>query len=105
MIHQPPIYEDAEPDIVVELLRRVAAMQPGLPPELLVQIELQLRTEYGGLRVRIPKRGKYLTPEQRNAVFVDGLTTMTNPQITAKHKISRATLYRQMKKGGRFDVG
>jgi DNA invertase Pin-like site-specific DNA recombinase len=55
------------------------------------------------LRVRIPKRGKYLTPDQRQAMFKDGLSSMPNLEITAKHKISRATLYRQMKKGGRFD--
>ena len=97
------IVEEAEPDIVAELLRMVRAMSPGLPPEHLAQVEQAMRTEYGGMRVRIPKRAKYLTPEQRQAVFKDGLTNMTTPQIITKHKISRATLYREMKKGGRFE--
>ena len=102
MQHQTPIVEEPEPDIVAELLLRVAAMAPGLQPDMLAKVEQALRTEYGGLRVRIPKRAKYLTPEQREALFKDGLTTMKTPEIVAKHKISRATLYREMKKGGRF---
>lgn len=102
MNHANPIVEEPEPDIVSIMLARVVAMAPGFSAALALQIEQQLRAEYGGLRVRIPKRGKYLTPDQRQAVFKDGLTAMPTSDITTKHKISRATLYRQMKKGGRF---
>lgn len=84
------------------MLARVVAMAPGFSAALALQIEQQLRAEYGGLRVRIPKRGKYRTPEQRRETFEDGLTAMPNADIIVKHKISRATLYRDMKKGGRF---
>lgn len=84
------------------LLQRVIAVAPGFSAALASQIEQELRAEYGGLRVRIPKRGKYLTPDQRQAVFTDGLTAMPTTELTTKHKISRATLYREMKKGGRF---
>lgn len=97
------IIEEAEPDIVVDLLAHVAAMHPGLTRDALAKIEKQLRGKYGGQRVHIHKRGKHLTPDQRSAIFKDGLTAMPNAEITQKHKISRATLYRQMKKGGRFD--
>ena len=97
-MQQPPIYEDPEPDILAELLMRVAAMSPGFPPDVLARVEQALRTEYGGMRVRIPKRRKNLTPEQREALFKDGLTAMKTPEIVAKHKISRATLYREMKR-------
>ena len=48
------------------------------------------------------KRGPRLTAEQRQAVFADGKSNMPTPEIITKHKISRATLYREMKKGGRF---
>ena len=84
------------------MLARVMAVAPGFNVMLAAQIEQELRSKYGGLRVRIPKRGKYLTPDQRQAVFKDGLTAMPTLEVTAKHKISRATLYREMKKGGRF---
>ena len=41
--------------------------------------------------------GRHLTPEQKQAVYKDGLTSMSNTEIVKKHKISRATLYRAMK--------
>ena len=102
-MNHEPIQEEPEPDIVSIMLQRVIAMAPGFSAALALQIEQQLRAEYGGLRVRIPKRGKYLTPDQRQAVFQDGLSNMTSKEITTKHKISLRTLERQMKKGGRFD--
>lgn len=98
MNHVSPIVEEPEPDIVSIMLQRVIAMAPGFSAALASQIERELRAEYGGLRVRIPKRGKYLTPDQRQAVFKDGLTAMPTTDITTKHKISRATLYREMKR-------
>lgn len=100
-VHQ--IHEEPEPDIVAVLLGRVIAMAPGFSAALASQIEQQMRAEFGGLRVRIPKRGKYLTPEQREEVFKDGLSSMSSREIITKHKISLRTLERQMKKGGRFD--
>lgn len=90
-------------DIVVVVLRRVRTLAPGLDPRLLSQIESEVRAAYGGLRVRIPKRGKHLSVDEREAVFQDGLTTQATEDILRKHKISRATLYRQMKRGSRFD--
>jgi hypothetical protein len=99
-VHQ--IHEEPEPDIVAVLLARVIAMAPGFSAALASQIEQDMRAEFGGLRVRIPKRGKYLTPEQRQELFVDGLSKMSNEEIVTKHKISMSTLKRQMKRGGRF---
>jgi DNA-directed RNA polymerase specialized sigma24 family protein len=48
----------------------------------------------------VPKGAKRLTPEQRQAVFQDGLTSMDNDEIGKKHNISRRTIYRVMKEGG-----
>ena len=103
MSHAGPIVEEPEPDIVTIMLQRVIAVAPGFNAALASQLEHELRAKYGGLRVRIPKRGKYLTSDQRQAVFQDGLSNMTNKEITTKHKISLRTLERQMKKGGRLD--
>lgn len=89
----------SEPDIVQTILQRVIAMAPQFSQALSDQIEQEIRAEYGGQRVRIPKRGKYLTLGQRQALFQDGLSRMTNDEIVEKHKISRRTLYREMKKG------
>ena len=73
-----PIYEEPEPDIVSELLLRVAAMSPGFPPDVLAKVEQALRTEFGDLRVRIPKRAKYLTPEQRELMATGNLARLSS---------------------------
>ncbi len=91
-----------EPDIVLLVLQRVRAKTPALSAEQALVIEQELRAEFGGLRVRIPKRGKYPTEAQRQAMYIDGVSNMPTPEIVQKHNTSRATLYRLMKKGGRF---
>ena len=93
-------FSTAEPDIVAIILQRVIAMAPGFSAALAQQIEQDIKAEHGGKRVFVPKGAKRMTPEQRQAVFQDGLTTMANEEITDKHKISRRTLYRVMKDGG-----
>jgi DNA invertase Pin-like site-specific DNA recombinase len=50
--------------------------------------------------VFVPKGAKRLTPEQRAAVYQDGLTSMPTQDIEARHNVSRATIYRVMKEGG-----
>lgn len=92
-------------DIVVVILRRVLALVPDFNRTVAGQIEVEMRTAYGGKKLRVPKRGKHLSAEQREALFKDGLTSMPTEEIIKKHKISRRTLERQMKKGGRFGEG
>lgn len=92
-----------DPDIVEVILQRVIAMAPGFSAALARQIEAEVKAQYGGQRLFVPKGAKRLTAVQRQAVYQDGLTNMPTAEITAKHKISRATLYREMKKGGRFN--
>lgn len=101
---QPNPTED--PDVVAYTLQCVIAMAPGFSAALAKQIEEQVKAEYGGRRLFLPKGAKRLTPEQRQAVFQDGLSNMTNGEIIAKHEIGRATLFRIMKSGGgRFSGG
>lgn len=89
---------DEDPDIVQEVLQRVIAVTPGFNEVLAAQIESEVRARYGGLRVRIPKRAKYLTVEQKKQAYKDALTSMPTPEVLKKHKISLATLYRLTKK-------
>lgn len=100
---QPLDGPEEDADLVLLILRRVLALAPSFDPQLAAQIEAEVRATYGGQRVRIPKRGKHLSPEERQAVFEDGLSDMATDEILRKHKISRRTLERQMKRGGRFD--
>jgi azurin len=87
-----------ELDIVEVILR--ACLDAGMAQEAALRIEGNIRIQFGGQRVRIPKKQKHLTPELRQAVFQDGLTSVPDSVITAKYKISRATLHRLMKTGG-----
>ena len=60
-------------------------------------IERRLKERYGDRVIRV-KKSHVLTPDHRRArVYQDGLTSMSNTEITKKHGISRATLYRWMK--------
>lgn len=89
---------DADTDIV-EIIIKLAQAE-GLSEDAAHHIEQLVRTQYGGLRVRIPKRKKHLTPEQRQEIFQDGLSERTEKEITSQYRIGRATLYRIMKRGG-----
>ena len=89
---------DPEPDIVEIIL--LACRAGGLDEEAAHTIERTIRDEYGGLRVRIPKRRKHMTAEQRQQAYQDGLSNVPTEQITTKYRIDRATLFRLMKKGG-----
>lgn len=89
--------QDAEPDIIDIIM--LACKAGGLAADTALQIEDDIRAEYGGVRVRIPKRRKHLTPVQRQHAYQDGLTSMTTAEITAKHKIGRSALYALMKRG------
>ncbi len=84
-----------EPDIVEIIMR--ACQEGGLNADVAHMIEDRVRGQYGGLRFRIPKKKKHLTPEERALAFLDGASNMPTEEITKKHKISRATLYRLMK--------
>ena len=93
-------HQDQDPDVVAYTLQLVIAMAPEFSALLAKQIEERVKAEFGGRRLFLPKGAKRLTPEQRQAVFQDGLTNMPTKDIEEKHNISRATIYRLMKQGG-----
>ncbi|HEY0847407.1 MAG TPA: hypothetical protein VGE12_18705 [Noviherbaspirillum sp.] len=87
---------DGDPDIV-EIIIRLAQAE-GLNADAAHLIEQKVRTEYGGLRVRIPKKKKHLSEEARKQAYADGLSSLPTKAIVERHGISRATLYRLMKR-------
>lgn len=91
---------DPEPDILLAVLQRVRAVSPGLTDEQARQIEDYVRAELGGLRARVPKRKKHPSQEQRKAIFKEAMGSATDAEITERHGIHRATLYRMLKRGG-----
>lgn len=90
----------AEPDIVKTILLRVLARVPGCEATV-AEIEAEIRAEFGGMRVRIPKRKKHPTASQRRQAFNDGLSNMTTEEVRLKNGISRSTLYEYMKRFSR----
>ena len=91
----------SDPDIIEILLAKVIAMAPSFSQALAQQIDRDVRAESGGQSMYVPKSRKHLTPEQRQLAYQDGLSGMPTEQVTEKHGISRATLYRLMKRGAR----
>lgn len=90
---------DPEPDIVLAVLQRIRVHLPAATPELLAKVEDDIKTQYGGRRVRILKRRKPYSAQERAAVFAAGLTSATEEQILSDTGVSRATFYRIMKTG------
>ena len=91
---------DREPDILAELIKRLRQQLPQIAPEVLDQAELQLRQQYGGWRTRIAKRKQHMTALQLKELQADVLSNASNEEIQAKHKISRAQLFRNSKRFG-----
>ena len=91
---------DPEPDLLLVVIQRVRQLAPGLTDAQALQVESAVRAELGGLRVRIPKRGKHASAEKRKAIFQEAMGSASDSEITERHGIGRATLYRYMKRGG-----
>ena len=91
---------DKEPDIVAELLRTLAEFMPDLPQDMAQDLEARLREDFGGQRTYIPKRRRHHGNHEKQQIYQDGLGPESTEQITQRHKISRATLYRHMKRFG-----
>lgn len=87
------------PDIVAETLRRVRAR--GFSEKDAQEVEAEMKAEFGGQRVRIPKRKKHPSPEQRKAIFDEAIgCTDSDKEITSRHGISRRSLYNYIKRAG-----
>ena len=96
-----PEHQD-DPDIVRVILDRVSVLIPEAQRPQLVELEQQVRTQYGGLRVRIPKRKKYMTKEQRDQAIAAALsdTTSSNASLIRQSGISRSHWYELVKRRG-----
>jgi transposase-like protein len=92
---------DPEPDLLQVVIQIVRATAPAITDEQAQAIEAQARAELGGQRVRIAKRRKHPTEEQRAAITREALSTpVTDQELVQRHGIHRATLYRYIKRGG-----
>jgi len=92
-------------DIVRWVLDRLLAHDPSITEELTLTVERETRAEWGGQEVRIWKTSTGRvgrpprTPYDQAKAYADGVGTDTTTEILGKHGISRATLYRLVKRG------
>lgn len=89
---------EKEPDLLQVVLVRVREHVEGLDDETLRAIEADIRAAHGGERVRIAKRRPHLTDTERQALIEEAMTDAPDHVITRKFGISRATLYRAVKR-------
>ena len=91
---------DPEPDLLLVVIQRLRARVPALTEDLAASIEAETRAELGGLRVRIAKRRKHPTDQQRASITREALdSTASAQELIEKHGISRRSLYRYIKRG------
>lgn len=90
---------DPEPDILLVVIHRVRELLPAITDEQAQQVETEARADLGGLRARVPKRKKHPSIKQRQAIFQEAMGSDSDAEITERHGIHRATLYRLLKRG------
>lgn len=87
-----------EPDLLQLVLDQVRACAPQVSAEVLQQIERIVRERHGGERARIAKRRPHLSAQERQALRADVISAATDAELLDRYRISRATLYRHLKR-------
>ncbi len=88
-------------DLVRELIDRImaASQREGtLTEAIAIEIEQQFRQEYRGAVCEIHPSPRAMLPQKREAVTAAYLAGQPVDEITRAHGVSRATLYRYLKK-------
>jgi hypothetical protein len=86
----------APQDLIRHLLQMVMEVQPSFSEELAMQIEQQMRHEYGGEQLKIAKRAPMLREARAKVRAEIGVKSVKTLQ--QEHGVSRATIYRWIQK-------
>ena len=102
---QPPDHPPR--DIIRWILDRLLAHDDSITQDLIATVEREARIEWGGQRIEyIPKTSdrrsgrRPLDPETRRAALQAGLSNAPTREVVQATGVSRATLYRLLKRGG-----
>lgn len=87
---------DEPPDIVRDILERVAKLDPSFTPEMAEVVEIAVRQKWGGLKSYVSLAR---VREYRAAKVRDEFGRMSAQEIEQRHGVSRATIYRLWKRG------
>ena len=88
-------------DIVLAILDCVRRMGPSYTEDMAIQVELQVRRDWGGEEAYIAKTPSLRQPtaENREKIAQKYMTDPDSPKVIArKNGMSRATMYRWLKK-------
>jgi hypothetical protein len=95
-----------EPDIIRVVIERMCSLYPSYPAELAHAVELQVRAEWGGRALGTVRKTVTGRPGRppidatvRQRAYAEILTAEPTEAILRRHGISRASLYRLMKRG------
>lgn len=95
----------SEPDVIQFLLAMVRAEFPACTDRQAEHMDERTRAVWGGQRVHIAKArhrragNQAKPPDVLQRAYADAMGAEPNDVITRRHGISRATLYRLVKKG------
>jgi Mor family transcriptional regulator len=81
---------------MLDLVREKTALDEANAKE----VEAALRQRFGGQRIYVPRWRAHMNAMQKKALYEDGVSNAPEEEVTRKHKISRATLYRHLKRFG-----
>ena len=99
-----------KPDDVVEVIVNIAKkLWPAesiFTEDLALQLEVELLAALGGEHIHFPKtlerkvgRPPVISKETHRQAYQDALSDMPTSEITKRHGVSRATIYRLLKRG------
>jgi hypothetical protein len=83
-------------DIIRRILDLVKETEPSFTEQCALQVELQIRHEYGGEQITVAKRAPLLAAAKEKVRGQIGIRSIG--ELCAEHGISRATLYRWISK-------
>lgn len=83
-------------DLILEFIKAVRDMDSSFTEMMANQLESQMRQRYGGEEIYIPKKKIQVTQKERaKQEYLEGKPI---EETTKKNGISRASLYRHLKK-------
>jgi Mor family transcriptional regulator len=86
-------------DFLNYVVQELRAACPSMDECKAQEVKDRLRTLLGGDKYYVPKRDPERVEQVRIAVYRAALTDISNEELTRQHGVSRATMYRLLKRG------
>lgn len=91
--------------VLVEIARRLWPTESVFTEDLALRLEVEILAALGGEHVHFPKTLERkvgrpaISKEVHQQAYRDALTNMPMEELQRKHNVSRATIYRLLKRG------